>query len=80
MTADLVAHTATGEGADTLTSIEGLIGSAGADTLTGGGGANVLSGGAGDDTIEGGAGADDLAGGGGTSTPSRTRERRSACT
>ena len=54
VTADLVAHTATGDGADALTSIEGLIGSPGADTFIGGGGPNVLSGGAGDDTIEGG--------------------------
>ena len=43
----------TGEGADTLISIENLTGSAFADTLRGTSGDNVLIGGAGDDTLAG---------------------------
>ena len=45
-------------GADTLTSIENLIGSDQDDTLTGNNEANVIEGGGGADTIEGGAGED----------------------
>ena len=45
-------------GSDTLISIEGLIGSAFADTLTGDAGDNVLEGGGGDDTLAGGGGID----------------------
>ena len=65
---------------DTLTSIEGVIGSeTGSDTLIGDGndnyfdgrgGDDTLEGGAGDDTLEGGAGADTLDGGSGTDTAS----------
>jgi Ca2+-binding RTX toxin-like protein len=53
---------------DVYTSIEGLVGSAFADTLTGDGGANVLFGAGGDDVLAGGAGADALDGGIGVDT------------
>ena len=52
-----------GAGTDTLVSIEGLEGSAFADSLTGNAGANVLDGGAGDDLLVGGLGDDQLDGG-----------------
>jgi serralysin len=51
-----------GAGIDTLTSIENLIGGAGADKLTGNSGANLLRGGAGNDTLLGGDGNDMLIG------------------
>lgn len=51
-----------GDGSDTLSGIENIIGSAYADTLTGSGGANVIYGGAGNDTIYAGAGNDELYG------------------
>ena len=54
-----------GAGVDSLISIEGLKGSAYADTLTGDAGANTLDGGAGDDVLIGGAGDDLLIGGAG---------------
>jgi len=57
-----------GEGSDTLTSIENLVGSSYADTLTGNSGANVLAGGAGNDILNGGAGNDVLIGGTGNNT------------
>ena len=47
-----------GGGTDTLVSIEGLKGSAYADSLTGDLGANVLEGGAGNDTLDGSGGTD----------------------
>ncbi|WP_445504015.1 beta strand repeat-containing protein [Microvirga sp. G4-2] len=50
---------------DTLSGIEGLIGSNHADRLTGDTAANVLNGGFGSDTLEGGLGADTLIGGNG---------------
>jgi Ca2+-binding RTX toxin-like protein len=50
-------------GADTLTNIENVTGSAFGDTLTGDGGNNILSGGAGVDTLIGGLGDDTLIGG-----------------
>jgi len=53
---------------DTLSSIEGLFGSAFGDYLKGDGGANRLEGDAGDDLVEGGAGADALVGGSGNDT------------
>ncbi|WP_417518115.1 beta strand repeat-containing protein [Minwuia sp.] len=56
--ADLFADTATGDGTDTLTAIENLIGSAGDDTLTGDGAANVIAGGLGNDSMDGAAGID----------------------
>jgi probable HAF family extracellular repeat protein len=55
----------TGEGSDTLFSIENLAGSAFADTLTGNAGANALSGGGGNDRLTGGLGRDILTGGAG---------------
>lgn len=55
---------------DTFSTIENLIGSAGADILGGTTLANVLSGGAGDDTLVGDAGADRLDGGAGIDTVS----------
>ena len=54
-----------GAGTDTLFGIEGLIGSAFADSLRGNSGYNELAGGAGDDTLDGAAGNDVLAGGSG---------------
>jgi Ca2+-binding RTX toxin-like protein len=53
VTVDLDAGTATGFGNDTLTSIEGAIGSGFADTLSGDSGVNSLLGGSGNDTIAG---------------------------
>ena len=47
-----------GQGSDTLTSIENLIGSTFGDALTGNSGGNVLDGGAGNDTLNGAGGAD----------------------
>ena len=52
--------TATGDGTDTLTSIENVIGSVHNDTITGSDGANVLDGGAGNDILMGGDGDDIL--------------------
>ncbi len=57
-----------GAGADTLLGLEGLEGSAFADTLTGGATPESLLGGAGDDWIEGGLGNDWIEGGAGTDT------------
>jgi len=58
-------HKATGQGVDTLISIENVTGSAYADVLTGNAGANLLQGGGGNDTLNGGAGNDKLSGGAG---------------
>ena len=63
VTASLVAGTASGEGADTLTGIERLSGSPQADTLIGDAGANILLGLGGADTLAGGEGGDQLYGG-----------------
>jgi Ca2+-binding RTX toxin-like protein len=60
----------TGEGSDTLISIENLTGSTFDDTLRGTSGDNVLSGGGGDDTLFGLGGNDRLDGGDGTDTVS----------
>ena len=49
-----------GAGADSLTSIENIIGSAFNDILTGDGNANIIEGGGGNDTLTGGAGSDTL--------------------
>lgn len=57
-----------GSGADTLTNIENLNGSAYNDTLRGNALVNRLSGGDGDDTLDGGGGADVLIGGLGSDT------------
>jgi Ca2+-binding RTX toxin-like protein len=62
---DLAAGTATGEGADTLTSVESAFGSAFGDTLLGTGGPNTLSGAGGPDTIRGREDGDSLNGGDG---------------
>jgi hypothetical protein len=71
---DLGPGVADGEGADSLTSIDRVIGSRHADTLRGGPGADVLvglggsdliMGNGGEDQLLGGTGADDLRGGGG---------------
>ena len=51
-------------GNDTLTNIQNVVGSNGADVLSGDSGANRLDGGLGDDTIDGRAGSDTLIGGG----------------
>ncbi len=64
-TVDLSRGTASGLGTDKLVSIEGIIGSASADTLTGSASDNRIDGGAGDDQIYGGAGNDTLLGGAG---------------
>ncbi len=64
-TVDLSRGTASGLGTDKLVSIEGIIGSASADTLTGSAADNRIEGGAGDDKISGGAGNDTLLGGAG---------------
>ena len=55
----------TGQGVDTLTSIENIIAGDGNDVLTGNGGANFLVGNGGDDTLSGGGGNDTLRGGSG---------------
>jgi Ca2+-binding RTX toxin-like protein len=67
VTVDLAAGTASGGDAtgDTLSGIEGVIGSAFNDTLSGNNDANILNGGAGDDTLKGDAGDDTLTGGAG---------------
>jgi Ca2+-binding RTX toxin-like protein len=59
-----------GAGADTLTSIEAVIGSDFNDTLTGDSAANTLDAGNGDDLLIGGGGNDVLVGGNGTDTAS----------
>ena len=59
------AQNTVGAGADTLSSIEHLLGSGFDDSLTGNGVANRLSGGAGNDTMAGAAGIDVLTGNGG---------------
>jgi hypothetical protein len=62
VTASLTSGTATGEGSDTMTSVEWLTGSPKNDTLTGNGGNNTLNGGGGGDTLNGEAGTDKLNG------------------
>ena len=68
VTVSLAAGTATGQGSDTLATIENVTGSAHADTLTGDANANMLQGGAGNDQIGGGGGADILYGQGDADT------------
>ena len=84
VTASLAAGSATGgSGADTLVSIENLIGGSGDDRFTGDDNANRLYGGGGSDIRTGGGGADFLSGGSGMtltmSTMSATSLRK-ACT
>jgi len=60
---DLVTQTASNDGdggADTLMSIEGVVGSIGVDTITGDGNDNFIDGGTGGDTLAGGLGVDTL--------------------
>ncbi|MBK6741692.1 MAG: type I secretion C-terminal target domain-containing protein [Hydrogenophilales bacterium] len=68
VTVNLSTNSATGDGTDTLNSVENVIGSGAVDTITGDGVANVLSGGGGNDTITGGLGSDTLVGGAGDDT------------
>jgi len=58
VTVNLATGTATGEGTDTLTAIENIIGSDFADSLTGSDGDNIFTGGKGNDTIAGALGND----------------------
>lgn len=58
VTVDLMAGTATGEGSDTLVSIEGVVGSQHGDTIIGDDNVNILDGTWGDDDISGGGGGD----------------------
>jgi hypothetical protein len=66
--ANLATGTATGQGSDTLVSIENLTGTGYRDVFKGNDGANRLSGGAGADVLSGGKGADQLLGGDGGDT------------
>jgi Ca2+-binding RTX toxin-like protein len=66
--ASLVLDTATGEGTDTLASVENLVGSSANDTLTGSDGINTINGGSGADEIVGLGGADILKGAAGNDT------------
>jgi len=66
--ADPGAQNTGGGGTDTLVSIEGLIGSAFADTLSGGSGVDTIYGLDGDDTLNGSAGSDTLDGMNGNDT------------
>jgi Ca2+-binding RTX toxin-like protein len=68
VTIDLSAGTASGEGSDSLTSIEQVDGSRFADTIVGDAGDNVLFGFQGDDSLDGAGGTDHLEGGLGTDT------------
>lgn len=77
VTVNLGANSATGQGTDTLSSIENVIGSSQADSITGSNAANRLAGGdgndslfggGGEDTLDGGLGNDSLFGGSGTDT------------
>jgi Ca2+-binding RTX toxin-like protein len=65
---DLANHTASGEGRDTVSGVENVIGTAHDDDLTGDAVANVLAGGDGNDRIDGGDEADTLVGGDGKDT------------
>src|SRR5215213_9571577 len=65
ITASLADNTATGEGSDSLTGIENLVGSSRNDTLTGSDGNNTITGGGLGDSLTGLGGADTLNGGGG---------------
>ena len=85
--ANLARGRVTGEGIDTLRGVEGVFGSASADTMTGNGGSNLffgdtgrdkLSGAGGDDFLDGGAGLDLLNGGKGQDY-CLEGERRASC-
>jgi Ca2+-binding RTX toxin-like protein len=66
--ANLAAHSASGEGSDQITGVEGLAGSVFNDELIGDARANDLSGNDGNDTISTGGGSDFAGGGGGSDT------------
>jgi glucose/arabinose dehydrogenase len=68
VTASLAGKSATGEGSDSLSSVESLVGSPQKDTLSGNGSANTLTGGDGADTLDGRAGDDKLLGSAGNDT------------
>jgi Ca2+-binding RTX toxin-like protein len=68
VTVDLTTNRATGDGTDTLSSIENVIVGSGDDLITGNAGANTLNGGIGNDKLTGGAGGDVLVGGSGNDT------------
>jgi Ca2+-binding RTX toxin-like protein len=68
VTVDLAAGTAAGQGADTMTSVEGAIGSAYSDVLAGDDGNNRLTGGAGEDRLVARSGNNTLDGGEGSDT------------
>ncbi|WP_395645946.1 M10 family metallopeptidase C-terminal domain-containing protein [Terricaulis sp.] len=55
---NLASQSATGQGVDTLSSIENVLGSSFADVLIGNNSANILAGNGGSDTLTGGGGAD----------------------
>ena len=63
-----MAGTATGHGADTLSSIESVAGTTGNDTISGTDRGDILNGGEGDDTLYGNAGNDQIWGHAGTDT------------
>ncbi|MBN2448010.1 MAG: hypothetical protein JXO22_14865 [Phycisphaerae bacterium] len=65
---DLATGQASGQGNDTITNVENVVGSTHDDTITGDDANNFLDGGAGNDTIEGGAGRDTILGGEGNNT------------
>lgn len=65
VTASLASNSGSGEGSDTFSAVENLLGSSKADTLTGSAANNTLTGGNGNDTERGGAGKDKLVGSGG---------------
>jgi Ca2+-binding RTX toxin-like protein len=65
---DLYAKTASGAGADSLISIERVVGTSFADTLKGDNNANTLVGGDGNDSLRGLGGADTMTGGAGADT------------
>ncbi|PJK31594.1 FecR domain-containing protein [Minwuia thermotolerans] len=65
---DLSTGAASGDGTDTLSGIENIVGGAQADTLTGDAAANAIEGGVGGDSIAGGAGNDSLSGDAGGDT------------
>jgi Ca2+-binding RTX toxin-like protein len=65
---NLTTGTATGDGTDTLTTIERVIATTGADTMTGSANADWLEGNAGDDSLSGAAGDDHLYGQSGADT------------
>jgi Ca2+-binding RTX toxin-like protein len=70
VTLDLTVGTASGQGADTLTTVENVTGTAFGDSITGSASANAVASGAGDDLVKAGDGADTVNGGDGTDTVS----------